>query len=1263
MRSSNALAKVLGILLVCLMLGSMGGGLLGTVAPTLAHAQGNSPNEVLGFLPYWIGSYTPKYEYLTHIAWFSVDTNSDGTITNAHGWPPTQLINEAHAHNVKVILTATCFNADSIDSVLAYYSATVSNNLLTLVQNANGDGVIIDFEGIRAVNKYTGGSNSDLLTQFMQILSSTFKGVNPSSYVSICLPAVDWSNVFNCSALSSYTDSMFIMAYDYHWQQSPTAGAVSPLEGDTYNVSKTVDYYLTLANSGKFILGLPLYGWDWSTQSSDKNSNTLGSAIAVTINNAVLNAKTYGRLWDDNTQTPWYRYIQNNVWHQCWFDDVSSLSLKYRLALQSKMGGIGFWALGDEGQYTDIYKAWNVEKGLQWLRDNRNQDGSWTYSGRFTEENVGLTAMATAAFLNHGIGESDPTVRKGLDWILGKQDPNSGLISNGAFTVYDTSLAIMALVDTGNSAYYNQIQAAAKFLIGIQNDESTGYTASDQYYGGWPYYQGMYWADLSNTQFALLALHYAENANTNDTLVPQDVWSKAETFVQRCQNLKASNPDWSFSNDGGFIYQPGSTAWAGGQSYASMTMAGLWGFYSTGVSESDAGVQTAIGWLQNNYHIDQNYPLGSLYTYYYLYGLAKACVLWHITAINGHDWYQEMASFLASQQQPDGHWFGTDPSEEPGNVATCWAILALETTQVPLGTAMQITLYSAADVLVTDPLGRHEGMNHGTGQVQLEIPGATYSGTGTEPQVVSIPDPIAGAYDITLFGTATGSFTLSIEGMVGGDVVSTASYPGSITPGQTYESTATVSSIAGPITIDTTSPSPPSNLPPIAEAGGPYTSNEGSPITFDASGSYDPDGTIALYEWDFDNNGVYDTSSTLPTATYTWGDEYTGNVTLRVTDNGGLQSVDIAEVTVSNVPPQANAGPHQTAECCTGVVQFNGNFTDPSSLDTHTIQWDFGDGATASGNLTPTHVYCATGDYTATLTVTDDDGGVGTNTTLVQVVDTTPPSVTIASPVQGQTYLNTQGTILVQYIVTDTCDKTPNIAVTLDGNAFTGDKISLCGMLSGQHTLMVSATDHSGNTGTASSTFILVPKAMKSFVIKNLAIQWAPHTPRWKGSDSFSIFGRLQLPQGYTWASLQNQATVSITIGGKSGNDTVLFKGKLYGKPQSTLWSYKGNEQPPGYGMNINNMVIWCTPQGTNWNSWAGFYVGGVLQLPASIGVGTTPPDVTITIEIPVTTAAGCGSLTGTQTVRCSVPKLANMWFYNAWPNLPSFPSEPTGRE
>jgi parallel beta-helix repeat protein len=56
-------------------------------------------------------------------------------------------------------------------------------------------------------------------------------------------------------------------------------------------------------------------------------------------------------------------------------------------------------------------------------------------------------------------------------------------------------------------------------------------------------------------------------------------------------------------------------------------------------------------------------------------------------------------------------------------------------------------------------------------------------------------------------------------------------------------------------------------------------------IWFDASDSHDPDGTIKYYEWDWENDGVYDENNTIPTATYRWSMSGNYSVTLRVIDD------------------------------------------------------------------------------------------------------------------------------------------------------------------------------------------------------------------------------------------------------------------------------------------------------------------------------------------------------------------------------------------
>lgn len=87
--------------------------------------------------------------------------------------------------------------------------------------------------------------------------------------------------------------------------------------------------------------------------------------------------------------------------------------------------------------------------------------------------------------------------------------------------------------------------------------------------------------------------------------------------------------------------------------------------------------------------------------------------------------------------------------------------------------------------------------------------------------------------------------------------------------------------------------------------------NVGTPIEFDPNGSFDPDGTIILYEWDLDSDGAYESSTdSASTFSHTYLEPGTFNVTLRVTDNDMLTDTDTNRITITlnNVVPEVPLG-------------------------------------------------------------------------------------------------------------------------------------------------------------------------------------------------------------------------------------------------------------------------------------------------------------------------------------------------------------------
>jgi uncharacterized repeat protein (TIGR01451 family) len=178
------------------------------------------------------------------------------------------------------------------------------------------------------------------------------------------------------------------------------------------------------------------------------------------------------------------------------------------------------------------------------------------------------------------------------------------------------------------------------------------------------------------------------------------------------------------------------------------------------------------------------------------------------------------------------------------------------------------------------------------------------------------------------------------------------------------------------------------NLPPILrdiQVTSPVS--EGSQATLSGkavdAGALDP--VNLRLDW---GDGVTTTLS-LPagtsafSSTHTYLDDYPSGTPWDLTpiqiqasdDDGGITHTQTS-VRVENVAPLVNVQGDQTADIGQ-VLKFAGSYSDPGALDSHQILWDFGDGSSISGTLTPTHTYQSDGKFTVKLQVSDDDGGVG----------------------------------------------------------------------------------------------------------------------------------------------------------------------------------------------------------------------------------------------------------------------------------------------
>jgi PKD repeat protein len=210
----------------------------------------------------------------------------------------------------------------------------------------------------------------------------------------------------------------------------------------------------------------------------------------------------------------------------------------------------------------------------------------------------------------------------------------------------------------------------------------------------------------------------------------------------------------------------------------------------------------------------------------------------------------------------------------------------------------------------------------------------------------------------------------------------------------------------GQCTVNITVPAPPTNQPPVANAGPAQDVSEGARVTLDGSASSAPEGQALTYQWHvLSSTGpeVTLSSTTSPTPSFTPSDDGTYTFLLTVTDSQGASSSATVVVRVLGVAPQVSALGGELDEG--QVFTSSGSFTDPGA-DSWSARVNYGDGspweplALDNGTFSLSHSYAdnpsgfSPGDFfQVEILITDDDGAEGRLVVPVAVRNVAPAIV------------------------------------------------------------------------------------------------------------------------------------------------------------------------------------------------------------------------------------------------------------------------------
>ncbi|MEM8730649.1 MAG: PKD domain-containing protein [Pseudomonadota bacterium] len=161
------------------------------------------------------------------------------------------------------------------------------------------------------------------------------------------------------------------------------------------------------------------------------------------------------------------------------------------------------------------------------------------------------------------------------------------------------------------------------------------------------------------------------------------------------------------------------------------------------------------------------------------------------------------------------------------------------------------------------------------------------------------------------------------------------------------------------------------NAPPVAVAGADLLVAPGDTVAFDGGQSYDPDGEIVSWRWEFDDLGTPLDAKRVERAYETAG---VWSAELIVTDDSGVENASARDALTVRVNhrPVADAGAEIESDAL--IVTLSAEGSSDADGDALIYAWDFGDGAPEVLGQVVTHVFPDSGVYPVTLRVDDGTG-------------------------------------------------------------------------------------------------------------------------------------------------------------------------------------------------------------------------------------------------------------------------------------------------
>ncbi|XP_040843297.1 di-N-acetylchitobiase isoform X1 [Ochotona curzoniae] len=288
-----------------------------------------------------------------HKTWKHYDWTQITTVA-VFGKYDSELMCYAHSKGARVVLKGDVSLKEIIDP--KFRAAWIAQKV-DLAKTQYMDGINIDIEQEVACSS----PEYDALTALVRETTDAFHREIEGSQVTF---DVAWSpksidrRCYNYTGIADACDFLFVMSYDEQsqiWSEC-IAAANAPLNQTLAGYS---DYTRMGINPKKLVMGVPWYGYDYTCLNLSKEnvctiakvpfrgapcSDAAGRQVCYGVIMKQLLHSISGSQWDKVQQAPFYNYKDHaGHFHQVWYDNPQSISLKAEYVTHYGLRGIGMW--------------------------------------------------------------------------------------------------------------------------------------------------------------------------------------------------------------------------------------------------------------------------------------------------------------------------------------------------------------------------------------------------------------------------------------------------------------------------------------------------------------------------------------------------------------------------------------------------------------------------------------------------------------------------------------------------------------------------------------------------------------------------------------------------------------------------------------------------------------------------------------------------------------------------------------------------------